>query len=95
MADWRGYIRKQVLFCLGKSTSLITLLVTRYKSGNEVLKKHILIYHLPHCLRVLAGSGEGFAKIHCSWVVSFEVQVLQIPTYAWLGKWGLALIGTL
>jgi len=47
------------------------------------------IYKPPHCPRVLVVSKEGYCKKICPWCVSFELQIVQIPTYASVGVVGL------
>jgi len=49
------------------------------------------IYKPPHCPGALVVSKEGYYKNFCPWYVSFELQIVQIPTYAWVGKVGLAI----
>lgn len=90
MADSGESIREQVLMLLGKG--LISLLVMRRNSDNEaVLEKYTLIYQTPTmsqgngCIRWGALQQYIVPGVH----VSFELQVLQIPTYSQVEEWGL------
>ena len=71
----------------------------RHKSDNEALKKHTLcIYQLPHCLRVLAVSGErALQKYVAPRVYPLSYKFCKSPPICpgVEGEWGLTLIDTI
>ena len=95
MADSGESIREQVLMLLGKCLISLLVISMRRKSDNEaVLEKYTLIYQTPTmsqgngCIRWGALQKYIVPEVH----VSFELQVLQIPTYSQVGDWGLTLL---